>query len=80
MQQTDILNEFKKDKNKILPTKHFVNKFRGWYYSHAEKHISELLYRMVQNGKLERVSKGRYKLISYIAKKDQANKDQLNIF
>jgi len=40
--------------------KQIVNKFKSWHYANSNKHIGDILSRMVNRGLIVRVKKGIY--------------------
>jgi len=50
------------------------------YYCNANKHLGEILSRMVKDGKIERVKKGLYKYINAKQYLDNFNSKQQNLF
>lgn len=60
--QKEILQVFNGDKLKVL-SKAVIKEFGNIsYYNNTDKYLGETLSRMVKNGSLERVSRGKYKL------------------
>lgn len=60
--QIQILKTFQDDKDIIL-SKSEIKELSGIsYHCNTNKHLGDCLSRMVKNGMLERVSKGKYKL------------------
>ena len=56
-----------------------------FYYCNEEKHVGELLSRMIKSGILERVKRGTYKLKKYPSgitpgDKYQVSKNQISLF
>ena len=58
--QSHILNFVRE--NGDTKKSELVSKFDHWYYMNSAKHIGDILFRMVQNGKLERFKKGWYRI------------------
>lgn len=60
--QIQILKTFKENKDIIL-SKSEIKKLSGIsYYNNTDKYLGDCLSRMVKNGMLKRISKGKYKL------------------
>lgn len=60
--QKEILQVFNGDKGKVL-SKSVIKEIGGIsYYHNTDKHLGDTLTRMVKNGSLKRVSRGKYQL------------------
>lgn len=60
--QKQILKAFENDKFLVLSKQEIKTKARIGYYHNTDKHLGDTLSRMVKNGSLIRLSKGKYKL------------------
>lgn len=76
--QTDILKAFNCDFDLVLSKKEIKEKSGINYYYNVDKHLGDMLSRMVDNGKLIRVKIGRYKLGSGV--KHIENNKQIKLF
>ena len=79
--QKDILKAFK-ESTEILRKKEIIERSGAWYYANADKHVGDILSRMVKNGSLTRVSVGKYRLGSgkAHAKAVSVDPDQNSLF
>jgi len=60
--QRKIIEVFNNDRDKILSKKDIIQLSGIDYYHNTEKHVGNVLSRMVRNGLICRVKKGYYKL------------------
>ena len=60
--QHEILAMFQGDRAKIITGKEIKAKFKGQYLFNGEKHVQERIQRLVNNGMLERVEPGKFRL------------------
>ena len=78
--QRTILN-FVRGHPEPVKRSEIIDTFGHWYHHNAGKWISEILYRMVQNGKLQKPKHGYYSLGSGVKKATtEQDKNQLNLF
>lgn len=52
------------------------------YYCNANKHLGDMMSRLVNSGKVERLKKGTFKFVSFVGKKKQSenNENQTSLF
>lgn len=60
--QVQIIKYLREQPNETAKRADLVEKFKHWYYCNGEKHISDILHRMVKSGKLSKPKHGYYKL------------------
>jgi len=76
--QKEILQVFNMDFDLVLTKKEIIENGKIGYYHNTQKHVGEVLSRMVKNGSLKRVKKGSYSLGSGL-KKQEIDKNQTEI-
>lgn len=77
--QKHILNFIREHENDEVKRSDIVVRFKHWHYHNGSKYISEILYRMICNGKLKKARFGYYKLGSGI-KPEIVIENQLGLF
>lgn len=78
--QQDILLVFD-GREQVLKKSEIMERTGLSYHNNSAKHIGDVLTRMVNNGKLERVKKGQYRIARVGAgNRSNRSKDQLDLF
>lgn len=75
--QKHILN-FVREKGEVKRSE-IIDRFDYWYHHNSGHYISEILFRMINNGKLTKVKRGVYTLGSGV-KPELVNENQTNLF
>jgi hypothetical protein len=80
--QHQIIKYLRQMENETAKRSEIINQFRHWYYCNEEKHISDVLHRMVKSGLLVKPKSGFYKVGEKrkSTKENPVIENQINIF